>query len=70
MSRQIDPELTRLLDIVLEPSRGYMDISEETADPNTFYIVEYHGSDYDKIAEFSIKYIDFAYALIYHECGY
>lgn len=70
MSRQIDPELARLIDVVLEPSRGYMDISEETADPNTFYIIEYRGSDYDKIAEFSMKYIDFAYALICHECGY
>lgn len=71
MSRQIDPELARLIDIVLDPSRGYMDISEENGEfGDTFYIVEYHGSDYDKIAEFSMRYIDFAYALIYHECGY
>lgn len=70
MLRKIDPELTRLVNVILNPDRGYMDIMESPDDPNTFYIVEYHGSENDEIAEFDTKYIDFAYALIYRVCGY
>lgn len=70
MTRRIDSELTRLISVVLNPDRGYMNVLESHDDSNIFYVIEYIGEDYETIAEFNVKYIDFAYALIYSVCKY